>query len=170
MITDTPKKTGPSIDRLNSRQDYATPPDFMEAVTKRFGKISFDLAASAENAKAPRFFTEQDDALDQHWHLLPEAAEGWLFLNPPYKNIGDWAEACAEESQKGTRILFLVPASTGSGWYWNHIKPYAYVLHLRQRISFVGETNPYPKDLILAAYAHGLTGDQPWDWKGKRSK
>jgi hypothetical protein len=40
----------------NNKQDYATPADFMAAVTKRFGPIAFDLAAHASNAKSPNYF------------------------------------------------------------------------------------------------------------------
>jgi hypothetical protein len=39
-----------------SKQDYATPDDFMAAVVKRFGPISFDLAAHARNKKHARYF------------------------------------------------------------------------------------------------------------------
>lgn len=40
----------------DSKQDYATPNDFLEAVTKRFGPIVFDLAAHRLNKKHPRYF------------------------------------------------------------------------------------------------------------------
>lgn len=44
--------TGPK-----NKQDYATPPEFMEAVTKHFGPIAFDLAAHAGNTKSPHYYT-----------------------------------------------------------------------------------------------------------------
>ena len=40
----------------DNKQDYATPADFMAAVTARFGPIAFDLAAHASNAKSPNYF------------------------------------------------------------------------------------------------------------------
>jgi hypothetical protein len=39
-----------------SRQDYATPDDLLKSIVKRFGPISFDLAAHAGNKKHPRYF------------------------------------------------------------------------------------------------------------------
>lgn len=165
MSTDTPKKTGPSINRGTSKQDYETPPEFMQAVERRFGKIDFDLACESSTRKAERYYTPESDALKHDWHCL----NGWLWLNPPFSNIGDWAKKCAEESQYGARILFLVPASTGSGWYWNYVKPYAHVLHLRQRITFLGATDAYPKDMVLAVYAFGLTGESAWSWLTKEA-
>lgn len=164
-MTDAPKKTGPSINRGSSTQTYETPPEFMGAVERRFGKMQFDLACEPATRKAVCYYTEQDDALIQHWHLL----KGWSRLNPPFSDIGTWAKKCAEESQLGARILFLVPASTGSGWYWNYVKPYAHVLHLRQRITFMGATDAYPKDLVLCVYAYGLTGESPWSWLTKEA-
>lgn len=173
MTTDTPKKTGPSMARGSSKQDYATPPEFIYAVKARFGPIIFDLAASIENAvHKERFYNEQCDSLKQDWHQIHMdhfTHSGWLWLNPPFADIGTWAKKCAEESQYGARILFLVPASTGSGWYWNHVKPHAHVLHLRQRITFLGATDAYPKDMILAVYAYGLTGESPWSWLTKEA-
>jgi len=43
------KRTGPSIARGSSKQDYATPRSFIAAVEKRFGPLSWDLAAHREN-------------------------------------------------------------------------------------------------------------------------
>lgn len=70
MITDTPKKTGPSINRGGSTQTYETPPEFMNPLQRRFGKIAVDLAAEPKTAQAERYFTKEDDALQQHWCTL----------------------------------------------------------------------------------------------------
>lgn len=168
-MSDTPKKTGPSMARGTSKQDYETPMEFIEALERRFGGISFDLAASKENAKAPDYYTAEQDSLKQDWHKLDALNNGWLFLNPPFANIEPWAEKCAAEMKLGACILFLVPASVDSVWYWKHVAPHACVLALKQRICFDGK-NGFPKGLILAVYAYGLKGFQPWDWKGKRAK
>lgn len=53
------------MNRAGSRQDYETPADFMAAVARRFAPVQFDLAASAENAKAKEFYTISDDSLAQ---------------------------------------------------------------------------------------------------------
>lgn len=174
MSTDTPKKSGPSINRGTSKQNYRTPDDFMEAVRKRFGRISWDLAAESSNAQHEHFYSEQDDAFKFHWHQIKDEDhesrnEGWLWLNPPFSGIEPWAEKCAAEVKQGAKILFLVPAAIGSNWYWGHVAPNAHVLALRQRICFDGK-NPFPKDLLLCVFHAGLKGFQPWDWKGKRSK
>jgi phage N-6-adenine-methyltransferase len=101
------KKTGAGFNRGSSKQDYATPPDFMSAVEKRFGLVAFDLAASANNSKHANYFSESDNSLVQEWHKIP----GNLWLNPPFDPITPWAQKCASESILGATIFFLVPAS-----------------------------------------------------------
>lgn len=145
--------------RGTSKQDYATPPDFIAAVTRRFGRLSFDLAASAENTKVPgHFFTEKQDSLRQPWRVIG----GLLWLNPPFGNITPWARKCREEADLGARIAFLVPASVGSNWYRDNIHDRQRVIFLNGRICFDGK-NGFPKDCMLV-----LFGDKPgfevWTW------
>jgi len=51
--------SGPSVSTDDSKQDYGTPWELIDAVTKRFGPISFDLAAHANNKKHPRYFAPE---------------------------------------------------------------------------------------------------------------
>lgn len=146
-----------------SRQDYETPFAFINAVTRRFGSLGFDLAASAENSKssAGKYFDVADDALTQSWQDL---TKGWCWLNPPFDNIGPWVRKCAEESRK-TAILCLLPASVGSQWFANWVFGCARVYFLSPRLSFDGIA-PYPKDLILVEYSPKVpVGFECWRWR-----
>ncbi len=146
-----------------SRQDDGTPRALLAAVEKRFGKLAWDLAASRSNAKAPNFLTLREDSLSADWRVLPG---GLRWLNPPFAKISPWAKKCALESGSGgQRILLLVPASVGSDWFAEHVYPFAYVYALQGRLTFEGETDPYPKDCILAAYDGVVTGFEVWDWR-----
>lgn len=148
-----------------SRQDYGTPPALIVAVARRFGPIVHDLAATPVNAKARSFYTEQDDAFTKDW--AGEHPIGNLWLNPPFSNIGPWAERCKTQSDgRLGYILFLVPASVGSNWFMDHVHNHALVLALSPRLTFEGETAPYPKDCILAVYGMGLKGFDVWRWNG----
>lgn len=144
-----------------SKQDYGTPDDLFQAITKRFGYFDWDLAATAENSKCVNFITPETNSLTQPWYKLM----GNLWLNPPYGNIEPWARHCSLMSANGARVFMLVPASVGSDWYRDYVEPCAYVLALSPRITFVGCDDPYPKDCILACYLHGLTGFKQWRWK-----
>ncbi len=148
---------GAAFNTGKSKQDYGTPWEFVDAVEARFGPIAFDLAASADNARYPKYYTESDDSLSVNWHHL----RGMLWLNPPYKRIGPWAKKCAIESAKGARIAMLVPASVGSNWFADHV--FNKALLLRPRMSFDGK-HSYPKDLLLACYGEPV-GLELWKWK-----
>ena len=47
----------------DNKQDYATPADFMAAVTARFGPIAFDLAAHAGNTSPNGFMANESRSL-----------------------------------------------------------------------------------------------------------
>lgn len=145
-----------------SRQDYATPWDFIYAVERRFGPLAHDLAAAAETAKATSYFSPETDALDpaREWHTIV----GNLWLNPPFADIEPWAAKCKVEAARGARILLLTPASVGSAWFAEHVHRHAMVFGLGPRIKFVGEKDAYPKDLMLSAYGFGV-GFDTWYWK-----
>lgn len=156
--------TGPTIRRHQSKQDYETPDDFIQAVEKRFGKIEVDLAANSINTKAQFFFPPETDSLIQKW---PVGEICWL--NPPFDNITDWACKCSMEAERGCRILFLTPASIGSNWFRDFIYNQAMVMALNGRLTFKGCTAPYPKDCILSAYNFPTwtPGFQVWNWRDK---
>lgn len=163
-------KTGPTIARGKSKQDYPTPWEFIRACERKFrGPVTVDLAASPENTKAPAYFTEADDSLSISWHKIKNNGAEWFWLNPPFDNIAPWAKKCAEESAKGAAILFLTPASVGANWFRDFVHPHAEVHALNGRIQFVGASDPYPKDCILSAFYPKLTeyrktGFKVWTW------
>lgn len=145
-----------------SKQDYKTPPEFLTAVKARLGIVSFalDLAASPENAVAERHYTEEADAFKNPWH-----SNGWAFCNPPYAHLSPWVERAYSLSRLGARIAMLVPAGVGANWWRDHVHCKACVLLLNGRITFVGETTPYPKDCVLLLYGPDVApGYDVWSW------
>jgi phage N-6-adenine-methyltransferase len=158
-----------------SRQDYGTPMPFLDAVEQRFGTIAWDLAATDENRVSVDYFgpgsREGENALVEPWHTIAPAANGLLWLNPPFADLAPWAAKCAAEQAKGARIVMLAPAAVGSVWYAQHVEPNAYVFAVRPRLTFVGETAPYPKDLIACYFApERLRGFESWRWAPERPR
>lgn len=147
----------------SSRQDYETPPDFMRAIERRYGKVTFDLAASPHNAKAKNYFALEDgvDSLAQDWTSPKLGGVRWL--NPPFAKIEPWAAKCAECRWLPFWTLLLTPASIGTLWYARHVLRRAQCDGI-SRITFVGETISYPKDLMLSAYGFGVSGNGFWQW------
>ncbi len=152
-----------------SKQDYGTPPEFLVAVKKLLGihKFSHDFAASAHNAVAETYYDAAIDALtmaDDDWARMT-GGTGCGWLNPPYANIGPWAKKCVEMSHSA-HIAFLVPAGVGANWFRDYVHAKARVLFLNGRLTFVGATQPYPKDCILCLYGPDVTiGYDVWNWR-----
>lgn len=144
-------------------QDRATPWAFMEFVNRMF-PICFDLAAHDKNYKHAGFFTEEDNSLEQDWSRLYRGMEfnskghaNYLWLNPPFKTVTPWMEKCAGESY--CKIVTLTLASRGTNWYHEFVKPFALSLILKNRLTFIGETQPFTKELMLNIYGTGITGE-----------
>jgi phage N-6-adenine-methyltransferase len=154
------KRTGPSVKRGASKQDYETPQEFIDAVERRFGRITCDLAATKENAKCAAYITPERDTFTVEWHKL----SGLLWLNPEYKDIRRWVKKCADEAVLGAHIALLIPASVSTNYFADYVYGYSLVMPIRPRLTFVGQPDPYPKDLMLCLY-RGTPGFEPWRWK-----
>ena len=50
-----------SVHFSNKTDDWYTPEDFFKKIEEEYGPFDLDPCASAENAKAPRFYTKDDD-------------------------------------------------------------------------------------------------------------
>lgn len=163
------KKTPPRQKPHRSRQDYSTPPVFLDAVRRRLGipRFLFDFAATGRNATADAYWAEDDDALTRaDW--AAQVGEGWGWLNPPFGHIDPWASKCWELKQAGGRIAFLVPASVGANWFKRFVHRKARMWFLNGRLGFLEDRprEPYPKDCLLALYAPELApGYDVWDWR-----
>lgn len=164
-----------------SKQDYRTPPEFLEAVARQFGAIDIDLACRTDNMVAPLGIAHnkeldalaQDWADPMYWNRDANVIEsGGLirvaFCNPPFGNIRPWAEKVAGCRWLPRWTLLLVPASMGSLWWADHVlgKAMAYGV---PRMAFCGDDGSagdlYPKDLALIAAGYGVVGNGYWDWR-----
>lgn len=179
------KKQALKITGPHGSQKHCTPPELIEAITVRFGPLVVDLAASSDNI-CDSYFTEANDSLGQDWLEAflgaideEERLGHWLWLNPPFsggldpetgkkRNLGHWMKKCWEESQRGCRILVLVPYSSDANWWRDWVLGKGRTEALAPRVTFVGSKDPYPKPLALISYEPGVLGAQGgyWRWKG----
>lgn len=151
-----------------SKQDYGTPPELVAAIERRFGALTWDLAATADNTVvADRFFSVgglDGDALTAPWNFK---RSDLLWLNPEFGGIGStWAPLVARWTRKlpWLRVIMLTPASIGSEWFQRHVHRKALVLGLSPRLHFVGAKDPYPKDCMLSCFGFGVAGFDVWRW------
>ena len=148
-----------------SRQDYGTPPEFLRAVERDFHvtRWACDLACDASNKVCEMGYGPGSpfgtDSFQADWNL-----EGDLWLNPPFADIEPWARKCATTKRVG-RIFQLSPASIGTNWYADIAHGRAHVVALSPRLTFQGETTPYPKDLMLLVWGAIKGGFSTWRWK-----
>jgi hypothetical protein len=158
-------RTGPSVNKGRSRQDYGTPVDFIRAVETKWGPMVHDLACTRENAKAPSgYYFPEVDALTRNWSA--DFPSGNLWLNPPFANIGEWAAKCEREGVERHGLIFLLtPASIGTDWFARHVWGHARVLGVSPRLTFEGTEDPYPKDLMLSIFGKATDGFGVWRWK-----
>lgn len=151
-----------------SKQDYCTPPELLAAVKARLciGSFDMDVAASVENAVCANYYDELMDALGPcQWKVTDG---GWVWCNPPFKDIKPWVDKAAWEAYNGANVAMLVPASVGANWWVQYVEPCAYQVFLNGRITFVGQPTPYPKDCALLLYTPwGFTGHEIWPWRAR---
>lgn len=131
--------------------DRQTSPETFNPLHARF-HFTIDVAASAANAKLPRYFTIEDDGLSQPW------TRERVWCNPPYSSIEPWVAKAWQEWKdllSGPHlIVMLLPANrTEQGWWHRWVEP-----HLRsRRVDFRCEFLPGRVRFI----APGATGIGP---------
>lgn len=98
--------------------EWPTPQWIVDQLAAEFGPFDLDPAATEDNAKAPVFYTADDDGLSRPW-------KGRVWLNPPYgrtdahgRSIGAWMGKAADEVRTGGATwsaAWCPPGSTPGG-------------------------------------------------------
>jgi phage N-6-adenine-methyltransferase len=167
-MTDIEARTGASLNRGRSKQDYGTPWSFVRAVEEKWGPMVCDLACTRENARAPAgYYFPEVDSLKADWSK--DYPTGNLWLNPPFAFIDPWAEKCAWHGIRRDGLIFLLtPASIGTDWFRARVWGNARVLGVSPRLMFEGTDDPYPKDLMLSIFGKATAGFDLWRWSADR--
>ena len=114
---------------INNDDNYATPPELYEELNKRFN-FDFDPCPYNENEIV-------NDGLKIEWGESN-------FVNPPYSDLkatgflkSSFIKKGIEEMKKGKLSVFLIPVSTSTKLFHDHIKPNATEIYfLKGRIKF----------------------------------
>jgi phage N-6-adenine-methyltransferase len=123
------QKSNPKVD------DRETSPEVFGPLHERF-RFTIDVAASAKNAKLPRYWTLEDHSLTRSW------SGERVWCNPPYSNIRPWIEkAWHEWSWRETSpdlIVMLLPANrTEQAWWQDRVEPLLRNRHDKFHVEFL---------------------------------
>jgi phage N-6-adenine-methyltransferase len=121
--------------------DRCTPDWVWDPLDLEFA-FTLDAAASTTNAKCPRYFTIEDDGLEQSW------AGERVWVNPPFSACRAWVEKAWRESEAETIVMLLPANRTEQGWWQENVEPYRdrgerlSTRFVPRRISFATPGNP----------------------------
>jgi phage N-6-adenine-methyltransferase len=123
---------------LDSKSDeFATPSWLFNPFNEEF-HFTLDAAATKENAKLPKYYTKEDDALGKSW------AGERVWCNPPYSrgNIENFFMKAYYETKQSLEepcqlVALLIPTHTERHWFHNLREAFE-VRFIRGRIKFDG--------------------------------
>ena len=99
------------------KDSWRTPPELFSALNAEFS-FNLDAAASQDNALCRHFITEEQNTLETSWNWVRPDIPGYVWLNPPYSNVGPFVKKAAEENHKyGIGCVMLLNADTSVGWF-----------------------------------------------------
>ena len=116
--------------------EWATPQSIFDKLNSIYGPFTLDAAASGDNYKVAKYYTEADDSLSQDW------SGHRVFLNPPYgRGLKDWVKKSYEEGLKeNTMVVMLIPARTDTAYWHEYVMKADEIRFVRGRIKFGDET------------------------------
>lgn len=108
-------------------------------------RFTLDVAASATNARVPRYFDRMADGLVQSW------AGERVWCNPPFSALPAWTrKAWNETASECPLVVMLLPANrTEQPWWHEYVEPHrdqpsgrVRTQFVRRRRSFASEADP----------------------------
>ena len=130
----------------SDKQNWETPHDFFDKLNNIFN-FTLDSCAEVETAKCSKFYTVEDDALQQDW-------KGVVWCNPPYgKAQVNFVKKALEEHLKfNSTVVILIPARPDTKLWQDVIFLNAsQVCFVRGRLRFGNSKDnaPFPCALVV---------------------
>lgn len=122
--------------------EWEMPQAFFDRLDWKY-HFTLDAAATPENAKCERYFTQENDGLSKSWE--------WeiVWCNPPYgREIGKWVKKGYEESRYAV-VVMLLPARTDTAWFHDYCTK-GKITFVRGRLKFGGakDAAPFPSMIV----------------------
>ena len=131
----------------SKKENWTTPQWLFDQLNEEF-EFTLDAAASDDNAKCQKYFTERENGLLRSW-------EGeTVFCNPPYgRKLAELVKKAYEEGQKtGTTVVLLIPSRTDTRFFHDYILGKAEIRFLKGRLKFGDAKNSAPFPSLIAVY------------------
>lgn len=151
----------PTAKKMTSSKsvERVTPQWVVDWLAEFYGPFDLDPAATTENAKAERFYTEADDGLKQPWNCIR------AFCNPPYgKDAGKWVAKAYDEVAQGRcgEAVLLLKSTTGTKWFQTYATKCTSLLFVKGRIPFeaddIPEGTPATFDSLIMSFGRHPLG------------
>lgn len=103
-----------------SNDMWATPPEVISYIEKRFGKIELDLCASEKGHACDYYITQEEDFLNEstlrsHDGSIHGGSISWM--NPPYSNPLPFIKQAIEWSKMGYAVAGVLNNDSSTKWF-----------------------------------------------------
>ncbi len=126
--------------------EWETPQKLYNMLNSMFN-FTLDPCASPENSKCRKYFTKEEDGLNNTWkgHTV--------FMNPPYgRDIKKWIKKAYEESRAyDTTVVCLIPARTDTKYWHEYCMKAEKIYFVKGRLKFGDSANsaPFPSAVVV---------------------
>ena len=130
---------------FSSKSDiWAIPKDFFNSLNAEFN-FTLDPCALPENAKCKKFYTPEQNGLNQDW------SGEIVFCNPPYSEVSKWVEKAYSEAKRGAKTVMLIPSRTDTKWFHEFIYQKHEIRFVKGRLKFGDQKNsaPFPSMVVV---------------------
>lgn len=146
------KKSKHSVHFSSESQTWNTPRPLFHAINQ-YWNFSLDAACLASSALCSKFYTPEDNSLEQDWGTET------VWLNPPYNDLKTWLSKATDAYQKGATVVMLVPSRTDTQAFQDYAaKECDCICFIKGRLKFEDPTKrsdekidpaPFPSCLIV---------------------
>ena len=134
---------------FSSKTDqWETPQDFFNQLDREL-HFTLDPCADDTNHKCDRYFTREQDGLQQDW------SGEVVFCNPPYgRKAGKWVQKCFEEVYQGgcKCAVLLLFANTDTKWFHDYVYHKAEIRFIKGRLKFGDMKYDAPKPSMVVIF------------------
>ena len=120
---------------------WRTPPEVIDFIENKFGKIQIDLCSSDENKVCNKNLDEDCNFLDDCWLAARLVVRGQLaWCNPPYSNPLPFVKQCVKWAKAGYAIAGILNLDSSTKWFVELINANAFIMPVvGGRVSFLNK-------------------------------